>query len=388
MKAYLLAGACLAALVAPATAQISDWQISPFSTLIGNAEFNLGGRASGLVFAADQPGTLKKSGGAGFVAVTPSLVRNYDSGLSIGLEATILAYTDHLYTGRNGNDVFQYVYGHVQTGLGRVEIGMTEGAAARMANAGPIPDLSFGDPSLSPFRDPSTDKAFINIFAPRDSVVASANFAKLSLYTPRLFGVQLGASFTPSESKQGLPFINSGAQLANRQQNIWEVAASYRDDLDDVSGVSVYGAVSGAHNAAKTAGHAGLTDWAFGASYDRDIGEDWRVMIGGAYHASNAYAFNLNNVLANGATNTATLSLGAETGGWKFGGEYVTGSAEGAPTINLSGYQLSVSYKLTSNATLSAGWQRLNYSRSAGTFYNAAPKIGMDAGILHLDFHI
>ena len=393
MKAYLLAGACLAAAAGPAFAQISDWQIARYSTLVGNAELSLGGNASGLLFTNDQPGTLKKTGGAGYVALTPALIRAYDSGLSMGLETTILAYTDHLYTGRNGNDAFEYAYGHVQTGLGRIEIGMIDGAAARLGNAGPRidADMSLGDPALSPFRDPSTNKAFVDIFVPRDQVVASANYAKISLYTPRLFGVQLGASFTPSESKQGLPFVNSGAKVANRQQNIWEIAASYSDDLDDVSGITLYGAFSVGHNASKTVGHEGLSDWGVGASYNYDIAENWKVSVGGAYHGSNAYAFNLNNVLASGLTHTATLSADAETGGWKFGGEYVTGAADATgatPTLKLSGYQLSASYTLTTNATLGLGWQHLNYSRSTGTFYNAAPKIGMHGGFLHLDFHI
>jgi hypothetical protein len=393
MKAYLLAGAGLLAAASPAVGQISDFQISPISTFLGNAELNVGGRASGAVFSADQPGNFGQTGATGYAVLNPSLVRNYDSGLAFGLTSGILLYTDHLYTGRNGNDVFQYAYGHVQTGLGRIEIGMTDGAATRLANAGPrlVSDLSFGDPSLSPFRDPSTNKAFVNIFTPRDHIVSSADFAKISLYTPRLFGVQLGASFTPSESKQVLPFINSGAKVANRQQNIWEVAASYADDINDVSGISLYGALSVGHNGTKTPGHEGLTDWAIGASYNYDIAENWVVSLGGAYHGSNAYAFNLNNVLASGMTDTATFSIAAESGGWKFGGEYVTGAADGggaSPTLNLHGFQFSVGYALTSNATVSAGWQKLSYSRGIGTFYNTAPRISMNAATLHLDFHI
>ena len=52
----------------------------------------------------------------------PRLHRDYDSGLSLGLDATFTA-SDPLSRGRYDGDVVEKVYGDVRTGLGRLEIG-------------------------------------------------------------------------------------------------------------------------------------------------------------------------------------------------------------------------------------------------------------------------
>ena len=50
----------------------------------------------------------------------PRLHRDYDSGLVLGLDAT-LAVSDPLSHGRYGGDFFEKLYGEARTGLGRVE---------------------------------------------------------------------------------------------------------------------------------------------------------------------------------------------------------------------------------------------------------------------------
>ena len=71
------------------------------------------------LFTADQP---RQPAASGVAKLMPRLHRDYDSGLSIGLDATLTA-SDALSRGRYGGDVFEKAYGEVRTGLGRLEIG-------------------------------------------------------------------------------------------------------------------------------------------------------------------------------------------------------------------------------------------------------------------------
>ena len=81
----------------------------------------------------------------------------------------------------------------------RSEIGQTDGAAIPLAVTGPKVDaaVSLDDPQTTFFRDPSTGRAFTDIFALRTEIGASSNYAKFAYVSPDLFGAQLALSFTP-----------------------------------------------------------------------------------------------------------------------------------------------------------------------------------------------
>jgi hypothetical protein len=395
VQTALLGGAALVlAGLSPARAGLTDWSVTPFETDIGEAQFTLGGDANGAVFTNDQPGFpgLDTTGATGALRLFPKLERSYDSGLTIGLHASILAARDPLATDRYGGDVFEKSYGTLQTGLGTVELGDVDGAAYRLAISGPKVDekVSLDDPEITFFRDPVTGRAFDRTFTVATEVGGSLNFAKLSYYTPRLFGVQLAGSFTPSENREVVPFISKGPHVPDRQQNIWELAANYSDYFGPVS-LGAYAGVSMGHDAAKTAGHEGLTDWAFGTEADYDVNDDLKLAVGGAYRQSNAYTFGINSVLAHGATRALHLSTTATYQSWIAGGELIDGDADGslgAATVGVHGYGASVGYVINTNLQLTAGWQQLRYARNIGAFYNGLPVIKMNAEYLHLDFHV
>ena len=65
----------------------------------------------------------------GAASVNARLQRDYDSGLSLALKGTFEIYHDHLSGDNYGSDFVQKVYGTVQTGLGHIDVGMTDGAA-------------------------------------------------------------------------------------------------------------------------------------------------------------------------------------------------------------------------------------------------------------------
>ncbi len=382
-------GVCLglAALARPALADLSDWSIEPYTTDAGQAEFSLGGTASGSFYTTDQD----RDGAAGTVRLEPKLTRDYDSGMMLSLQASILAAHDALTLDRYGNDVFEKVYGTLQLGLGRVEIGQTDGAAYTLAVSGPKIDplISIDDPETTFFRDPATGRAFGELFALRSEVGASDNFAKLSYYTPKLFGLQIGLSYTPSEGKYVVPFLSAGPDVSDRQNRMWEMAARYEDQFGDAT-AKFYGGMTMGHDEWRTPGHEGLTDWAFGVQVDYPLSDDWKLSAGGAYRRSNAYAFNLNDVQAEQNTGALHLSTALTWTAWSAGFEYSDGTARAAdaPTLGARGYQAGLSYTINTNMQITGGWQHFDYKRDTTTFYNGQSRIGMNAGFLHLLFHV
>ncbi|HWD26846.1 MAG TPA: hypothetical protein VG387_06755 [Rhizomicrobium sp.] len=388
------AGTALAlTFAAPAAAAWDDWSITPWTGDLADLTYKVGGQVYGTVFDADQPGSgFSKTNVTGAASINASLQRDYDSGLSLALKTTFEVYHDKLSGDNYGSDFVQKVYGSAQTGLGRIDVGMTDGAAYALAVVGPEvnPEATIDNPNATFFRDPSTGNAFINVFTLNSAVESSLNYAKISYYTPKLFGVQIAMSFTPSEGKDVIPFVNNGFAGPNRQKSMWEGAVNYSDDFGPVT-LSAYAGATVGHGDRKTPGHAGLTDWGLGAQADWSIDDDTKLSAGGAYREANTYTFDINDALTSGATRSMHASTMLTRGSWSLGFEFGTGSADGArglPTLGVHAYETDVGYTVNSNLQLSAGWQKLDYGRSIGTFYNGAPKIDMDAVFLHAVINI
>jgi hypothetical protein len=373
--------------LAPAASRAEIFPVDPLVTELGPATLNLRGIADGAVFATDRDGNTA----AGLLRLNPAIVRNYDTGMAISLEASILAAHDALALDRYGNDVFEKVYGKLQFGLGRFEIGQTDGAAYTLAVTGPKidPAVSVDDPQMTFFRDPATGRAFQSIFALRSETGSSGNFAKLAFYTPKLFGVQVGLSYTPSEGKNVLPFLDAGPDTANRQNRMWEMAAAYETQLGDAT-AKISGGVTMGHNEWRTPGHEGLTDWAFGAQVDYPLDDAWKISAGAAYRRSNAYAFDVNDVQAFDNTGALHASMAATWKDWSAGFEYSHGTARAldAPDLDARGMQAALSYAINGNLQLAGGWQRFVYKRNPGVFYNGRQRIDMNAGFAHLRFKV
>jgi len=390
MRALLLAGAAMTAFFAvPAMADgPGDWNITPYSTEVADWTLSVGGSANGTLFSSHQPADVDTSWVSGAATLTSSLQRTSDSGLSLSLKTAFEIAHDKLSGDNYGSDLVQKVYGVVQTGLGRVELGMTDGAAYALSVTGPVVDgeTSLDNPNATFYRDAS-GQAFINVFALNSAVESSLNYAKISYYTPRLFGVQIAASYTPSEGKGVLPFLSAGPHVANRQHSIWEAALSYSDDFGPLS-VGFYGGFAFAHAVAKTPGHAGLTDWGLGSEIDYNLNDDVKLSLGGAWRHANTYAFDINNALANGETTSAHLSAMLNYGSWLVGGEYGDGTADGAPKLGVRGSEASIGYVFNNNLQATLGWQELRYNRDAGSFYSGTPRISMNAAFFHLRLHV
>jgi hypothetical protein len=170
--------AWLLALGTQAHAQVLTQPLAPPSWPVGQAELKLAAEASGALFDPDQPGWSGAQASGAF-RLMPDLKRSYDSGLTLGLGGTFTA-ADPLSRGRYDGDVIERLAGSVGTGLGKIEVGITDGAGYGLAVTGPRvdPGVSLNDPRTSFFRDPNTHRAESEMIAMRNHVGASSNYAK------------------------------------------------------------------------------------------------------------------------------------------------------------------------------------------------------------------
>jgi hypothetical protein len=316
----------------------------------------------------------------------PELKRSYDSGLLLALEATFTA-ADPLSRGRYDGDAIERLAGTAQTGLGKIEVGIIDGAGYGLAVTGPKVDagVSLNDPRTSFFRDPGTHRAVTDLFALRTEVGASSNYAKIAYTSPSLFGAQIALSFTPSEGKQ-FPFLNAGPRVPGRQVEFWEAALRYETELGPVS-LSGYGAVSESRAEHKRPGQEGTSDLGAGLKADYPLDEETSLSLGGAFRQSNAYGFDVNQSWQAGTTRVGHVSAAVARNAWMAGVEYGTGTADAVsnlPRLGLAGWEASIGYRISDSIRVSSGWQHLSYSRSAGTFFNGARQLKMDAIYLHL----
>jgi hypothetical protein len=392
-----LSGAGLALILASLGQSAPAWAqdiptLSQFQAEIGNAQLSVGGTASGAVFDS---GLKRQPAASGSAKLMPRLHRDYDSGLSLGLDAT-LAVSDPLSRGRYGGDFFEKVFAEARTGLGRIEIGQTDGAGYVVAAGGPKVDaqVSLDDPQTSFFRNPITNQAAIDMFALRTSVGASSNYAKFAYTSPALFGAQLALSFTPSQGKQVLPFLKAGPHVPGRQADIWEAGLRYSTDFGPVS-LTGYGGIAEGRAEHKLVRQEGVSDLGFGLRADYTVNDDLSLSLGGSYRHSNAYAFDIAQSFDGATTRALHVSASANYNRWVAGVEYgnaVAGSPPGlgpnGARLSLNGYQASIGYVLNSNWQITGGWQRLDYARNSGAFFNGAPRLDMDAGFLHLNLHV
>ena len=395
MKAYLFASA--AVLVAGATlapAFADDGSVSPWTTDLDPITVSVGGLAYGALFAPDAP---KVPGAAqrwatGAADLNLKLSRDYDSGLSLALKASFEVARDRLSYDNYGGNLVQKVYGVVQTGLGNFELGMTDGAAYALAVTGPVVDdiTSLDNPNAVFFIDPSTGRAFQEVFGLSTAVNSSLNYAKFSYYTPRLMGLQIGVSYTPSENREVIPFLNNGPHAGNRQKSIWETAVSYSQSFEDFS-VGFSGAAAFGHGDGKGADDASLTDWGLGSEIDIPLTEALKFAVGGGYRHSNTDAFDIYAARNDASTESAHLSSTLTWNDFVVGGEYGRGTADGgtgAAVIGVKAYQVSAGYTINANMQVTVGWQELRYDRNLATFYDGSRHIQMDAAFLHVKFKV
>nr|TFG53799.1 MAG: porin [Hyphomicrobiales bacterium] len=359
---------------------------------IGNYELRVEGFASGSLFAASQDsgphytGGFSDTNGTGLTVGSLRLQRFYDSGLISGMRVNLLLANDRLSGDNYGSDFLQKIYFYVQSGIGRVEVGQQDGAGYTIGFSGPRVDnhISLENPDSSFFRNPISGDALNEFTSEVTSIQISSNASKISYISPRLFGIQIGASYTPNLVKGAVPylFVNP-SNAANTQSSIWEFAASYSRRMGEITmGVSAAYARGALRNPNFASGD--IYDLALGLQFQTDI-DDLELSWGGGYRASSGYGFSPGTVYHSAESQRVFLSALAVLDSWRLGAEYSNtylDAASGVPQFVVSGYQAALGYELSRNVQITAGWQFYNYERDLGTFYNGNNRININAGCL------
>lgn len=155
-----------------------------------------------------------------------------DNGMVAGVLAT-LSLGDDWNTNANNNDAtFRELFAYLEGGFGRFEIGGTDGAAFKMHYTSPwfVPGNGVDSPNILNVNDTS-------YFGFRHSTFSlmAADANKVTYFTPRFAGFQLGLSFTPETTyngpnPNGLGLAPSGISI----EEVYEIALNYAGSFGGV----------------------------------------------------------------------------------------------------------------------------------------------------------
>lgn len=365
MKRKLLAGAAVALTGlagAPAESQ-------PVQVTVGG-HF---GAFYNLVYESDGPGEpgadRRRHGLSREAEIVFRGATRLDNGLSVGVVVELEA--------EDCADQIDESFVWFEGSYGRLEIGATDSPPYKLFRGAPtpIPGHGFNDPTFLPVQQGAANLAFNPTVA---ILFATGQSEKVAWYSPRIAGVQIGASFAPDGCEEANPgnmgaFSCGGAQSGMVPSNdsgqlseLVEVAGNWTGSLGDVT-IAAYGGFGLGHSEAPVPGldgdnrqlgagiSLGLHGWSIGAAwrgsrnhlgldgYDRD---DWQAglaygwgdwQVGLQVHRATAELLNQRDRLL----------------GLSVGGTYSLG-----PGIRLAGGVQHVAFTSSSNlpANQNRGW--------------------------------
>ena len=328
-------------------------------TLLGTSALVTASLLAGPAFASD-PLTVTVSGGivTGFyfvdaddngdtdntkVAISArSLEINgegtLDNGLVAGASLIIEMGDDEGAASQGDEATFQEAFAYLEGGFGRVEIGGTDGAAFKMHYTSPwfVPGNGVDSPNIfnangTSFANTAVNGRTLSLSSPSTYSLGTEDAPKISYFTPRLSGFQLGASYTPDAGVHD-PFSNgfgvSGADSA--LEEVFEVAVNYAGEMGSVElGVDVFYLTGEAGTLANDATELGV-----GASLGFA-----GFTLGGAYKESENLSggYLINNMVGSPGEieeTVWTVGLAYGTGPWTVGVAYIESELENATTGN------------------------------------------------------
>lgn len=242
-----------------------------------------------------------------------------DNGMVAGVLATLSLGDDwnSTATGRNPNDAaFRELFAYLEGGFGRFEIGGTDGAAFKMHYTSPwfVPGNGVDSPNILNVNDAS----YVGFRHSTFSLMA-ADANKVTYFTPRFAGFQLGLSYTPETTYNG-PTPNGLGVVTNNTsiEDVVEVALNYAGSFGGVDvGVSGF-YVSGDAPAPL-------------ASDPEELGLGLNLgmagfTLGGAWYQSEDLGFGISTPVPSAAgleTEVWTVGLSYATGPWTVGVAYL-----------------------------------------------------------------
>ena len=257
-----------------------------------------------------------------------------DNGLKIGANIQL--------EGNTSGDQIDESYMYIKGSWGTIEIGSENSAGYKMMYAAPdVTFINVNSGSMLVFIPISGTAGAANVFrgtlgSSFIEVNGNNDIHRLTYYTPRFAGFQVGVSYSRDAVEDASTWTNCNGTTCD----FFDIGANF---VQSFNGIDI--AISGRYGTADNPGGANPDVWAVGAN----IGF-MGFTIGGSY----AETDDMGN--ANGRFWDAGISY--ETGPWGFSFTYANGrnvNNEAAPAHEtLEQYLLGVSYKLAKGVTLGA----------------------------------
>ena len=334
----------------------------------------VGGTVTAGFYAIDADDLPAAAGGTSFDDTDVKLVaRNIDinaegtldNGMVAGVMAT-LSLGDDWNTHVNNDATFRELFAYLEGGFGRFEIGGTDGSAFKMHYTSPwfVPGNGVDSPNILNANFgaiPGTATTPITIggavttltiattsslgFRHSTFSLMAADANKVTYFTPRFAGFQLGLSYTPETSYNGPNPNGLGLNVSNSSiEDVVEVALNYAGSFGGLDlgldGFYVQGD-------APTAAASDPEELGFGANFGFG-----GFTLGGSYYKSEDLAVTSVPVASTiGAEEEVwTAGLSYATGPWTVGVAYLTDeiSAAGGTDVSVDTWQTGGGYNLGS----------------------------------------
>ena len=208
-------------------------------------------------------------------------------------------------------------------------------------------------------------------------LTTSGDAEKITVFTPRMGGFQLGVSYTPENCQSanancaglfGLGSIGGPPAENNAgSDTLWDVGMNYVNTVGDVDLRMSFGYTQGEPEAASTVtGAAGSDDLeAFSTGIQASVNN---ITVGAAYRQSNDGGFTGTGVV--GDFDRTNWSVGARyaTGPWGFGIQYVEMDVEagaGAGSDELEAFEIGGTYDVGPGVQFAFGLQNITMTDNA-----------------------
>lgn len=291
-----------------------------------------------------------------------------DNGLTAGVNAKFMLGSDWNSNVQAGSTNFRQLFAYLEGGFGRFEIGGTDGAAYKMHYTSPwfVPGNGVDTPNI--LNNPVIGTA-VSGYGLRQSTFSllATDDNKVSYFTPRLAGFQLGLSYTPdanthSPNANGLVVLPGN--VAGQVNDVMEVALNYAGSFGGVDlGLDGFYTTGDANVANVDPEEMGL-----GAN----IGFAG-FTLGGAYYQSEDIvgSFSVAPVGVGADQTVWTAGLSYATGPWTVGVAYLNSEFDNGVSIDSDSWQLGGGYNLGSGVDVGLDLQYQEINPPVGASYEA-----------------
>ena len=334
----------------------------------GNYHFLSGFALTGQDDAAGQPGADKRNHGLWQESeVQFSGETTLDNGITVGVNIQLEGETSGTVGAAGVDDQIDESYMYVEGNFGRLELGEIDGASIRTSVFLPSayfyqgPNYAsvvwggygnFGEQlNTVPYTYPGAD---------------AGDSTRVSYFTPRLNGFQLGVSYAPEKCSQDRGYTGACGQFndlfstdndPDEQSEIWDIGANYNTDLGGMS-LALSAGYQERSLEVPAAGSEDRSEWAVHAKLGSGP-----FKVGAGYREDNKGASAANSDLTAWA-----ISGNYRMDSWTFGAGYVAqtvGEGLEGGEDEVTGFAVGIDYAFGPGMILSGGIDRWNYEDNA-----------------------